>query len=384
MLYELLSGTLPFSEEGGGLAIVYRHVYELPTPLHQVAPQVPEALADVVMRALSREPSERFASAEELGVAIGRAAGSAYGAGWFEGAGVPVLGGGASLASTQPLPGQAPPPPPTRQTVAVRATRPTHVQGSADEVTAESVVPVRQVLANPPRPVGWAAATAVLVGLTAVLALSPPSTELPRRGAVLVNGVDAADRPVVDLGQPFTLQSGAPRGQATVSLSVAGVPLVGTSTTVSAPGRFRVDARGSRYLAAGTVLARITRAGSPTTVKVPLRVKRAPFTSVPGIAALVALLVVLAYAESQLAPLRRRGRRRSASLVGLAVAGGALGALGAVFTWLLGTELLTGAGLARPAVVGAAAGVLLGVTTYKAGRRSRLRRIARKQGLTPR
>ena len=383
MLYELLSGTLPFSEEGGGLAIVYRHVYEQPTPLHQVAPEVPPALADVVMRALAREPSERFASAEEFGVAIGTAAGQAYGAGWFEGAGVPVLGGGPILASTQPLPGQASGPPAV-PTVAVRATRPTHVQGSAGTVTEDSVVPVRQILVNPPRPVGWAAATAVLVGLTAVVALSPPATALPRRGAVVVNGVDAADRPFVDLSQPFTVRSGAPRGQATVTLTIAGVPLVRPSTTAASGGGFRVDARGSRYLATGTVLARITRAGSPTTVEVPLRVKRAPFTSVPGVAALVALLVVLAYAESQLAPLRRRGRRRTTSLVGLALAGGALGALGAVFTWLLGSELLTTTALARSAAFGAAAGVLLGITTYKAGRRARLRRIARIQGLTPR
>src|SRR5439155_23806558 len=36
MLYELLSGRLPYSDEGGALAIIYRHVYEEPIPLRQV------------------------------------------------------------------------------------------------------------------------------------------------------------------------------------------------------------------------------------------------------------------------------------------------------------------------------------------------------------
>jgi membrane associated rhomboid family serine protease len=105
--------------------------------------------------------------------------------------------------------------------------------------------------------------------------------------------------------------------------------------------------------------------------------------SVPGIAAIIALLFVLAYAESQLAPLRRRGRRRWSSLIGLALAGAALGGLAAVFAWLTNTDELLTSTLSATAAAGAVAGVLLGVTTYKAGRRSRLRRIARKQGLTP-
>ena len=38
MLYELLSGRLPYSDEGGGLAILYRHVYEDAEPLSAVSP----------------------------------------------------------------------------------------------------------------------------------------------------------------------------------------------------------------------------------------------------------------------------------------------------------------------------------------------------------
>jgi hypothetical protein len=146
-----------------------------------------------------------------------------------------------------------------------------------------------------------------------------------------------------------------------------------------------IDARGTRFLAAGTVDATVTfrtEQGSVLSrIVFPLRTKRSAFTSVPGVAAVIALLLVLAYAESQLAPLRRRGRRRLSSLVGLAVAGAGAGALAAVFVWLTGSEPLAARALVECATVGGLTGVALGVTTYKAGRRSRLRRIARKQGL---
>ena len=83
MLYELLSGRLPFSEEGGSLAIVMRHMNEDPTSLVEVAPGVPPRVADVVMQALARHPADRFETAEVFGVAIGQAAGTSWGpAGW--------------------------------------------------------------------------------------------------------------------------------------------------------------------------------------------------------------------------------------------------------------------------------------------------------------
>ena len=407
MLYELLSGKLPFSEEGGGLAIVYRHVYEQPTPLLEVAPTVPADLADVVMKALSRDPQARYPSAEAFGVAIGEAATRAFGPGWFEDTAVPVLAGGPILASTQPLrpptPGYDAPVTPAPERVAAQSTsalpsiRPVtvaHVRGAAVDASAESVVPVRQVLANPAWPLPWAVVTAALLGLLAVLALggvgSAPAG--PAAGALLVNGRDATARPVVDLAEPFSLKPArvaAARGanKVVVTLAIAGVPLVEPSVTAPvADGSVVVDARGSRYLAAGTIEGKATflRNGTElTSVSFPLRTKRSAFTSVPGIAAVIALLFVLAYAESQLAPLRRRGRRRWSSLLGLAFAGAALGALAVVFTWLTGTDALLTSAVGVCAAVGAVAGVTLGVTAYKAGRRARLRRIARKLGLTP-
>lgn len=100
MLYELLSGRLPFSEEGGALAIVYRHVNEEPVPITQQAPAMPAPLADVVMGALARSPDERFATAEAFGVALGEAATAVWGVGWLERAELSVAAPGPILAST--------------------------------------------------------------------------------------------------------------------------------------------------------------------------------------------------------------------------------------------------------------------------------------------
>ena len=384
MLYELLSGRLPFPEDGGGLAIVYRHVYEQPTPLLQVAPALPPALADVVMRALSRQATERYPSAEEFAVAIGEAATAAFGAGWFAGSGVPVPPAGPILTSTQGLPTATATTPPTQ---VIRPTVVAHVQGAAIDATPEALVPVSQVLANPPWPRAWAAATAGLLALLAVLALSAPTTARPAPGRLLLNGVDASTSPAVDLSKPFTVNAAGSRGadRAELDLTIASVPLLATTPgKPAADGTVTVNATGSRYLVGGPVKATLRLFRGQRTVDTldfSLRSKGSAFLTVPGVIAVLGVLFLLAYAESQLAPLRRRGRRRLASLVGLAVAGAGLGALASVLVWLAGHELLQPSAVATTAAVGAVAGVALGVTTYRAGRRARLRRIARLQSV---
>jgi serine/threonine protein kinase len=54
VLYELLAGRLPFPAAADPLAQLYQHVYEVPQPLTEVAPEVPPPLARVVMRALQK------------------------------------------------------------------------------------------------------------------------------------------------------------------------------------------------------------------------------------------------------------------------------------------------------------------------------------------
>ena len=79
MLYELLSGRLPFSADSA-MAVLFKHVHEAPPPL---GGDVPAGVADVVVRALEKDPADRHAGAEEFGVALASAASSAFGAGWL-------------------------------------------------------------------------------------------------------------------------------------------------------------------------------------------------------------------------------------------------------------------------------------------------------------
>lgn len=65
ILYEALSGHLPF--EGETSALLFAQIAWVdPVPLQKIAPQVPEALAQVVSKCLRRKVQERYASATEL------------------------------------------------------------------------------------------------------------------------------------------------------------------------------------------------------------------------------------------------------------------------------------------------------------------------------
>jgi len=69
VLYELLSGELPFKGEHPA-AIVYSIVHENPIPLAQVAPDIPPQIVAIVDRLLQKDPNKRFASAAELAEAL--------------------------------------------------------------------------------------------------------------------------------------------------------------------------------------------------------------------------------------------------------------------------------------------------------------------------
>jgi len=99
MLYELLSGRLPYSDEGGPLSIICRKLSEDPEPLAQVAPTVPPELAEVAMQGLARDPADRYPTPEALGLAVGEAATKAWGQDWGASAPVAVRIGGPIAAS---------------------------------------------------------------------------------------------------------------------------------------------------------------------------------------------------------------------------------------------------------------------------------------------
>ena len=69
ILYQLVSGSLPFQAESvAGMLVSI--VSEPPIPLRDVAPHVPEAFAEIVMRCLEKKKDDRPQTARELGMLL--------------------------------------------------------------------------------------------------------------------------------------------------------------------------------------------------------------------------------------------------------------------------------------------------------------------------
>ena len=62
----MLRGRPPFAGNNDDVQVLYQQVHEAVEPVRVHAPHVPAELEDVVMRALAKEPAERFQSTREL------------------------------------------------------------------------------------------------------------------------------------------------------------------------------------------------------------------------------------------------------------------------------------------------------------------------------
>lgn len=69
MLYEMLSGKLPFDGDGA-VSIAIMQISDKAKPLAQVAPNVPEALCQITEKAMEKDPANRYQSAQEMLEAI--------------------------------------------------------------------------------------------------------------------------------------------------------------------------------------------------------------------------------------------------------------------------------------------------------------------------
>lgn len=65
IMYEMLSGRLPF-EGDNPMKVAYAHVFDTPTPLREVNPNVSEGMEAIVSKAMAREPEQRFRSADDM------------------------------------------------------------------------------------------------------------------------------------------------------------------------------------------------------------------------------------------------------------------------------------------------------------------------------
>ena len=69
ILYELLTGVVPFEGETA-VAIAFKQVSAAPRPPSELNPALPPSLDAVVLRALAKDPVERYANADELIAAL--------------------------------------------------------------------------------------------------------------------------------------------------------------------------------------------------------------------------------------------------------------------------------------------------------------------------
>ena len=65
MMYEMLSGKLPF-ESDSPVSVAIKQIADTATPLRELNPAVPEALAAITERAMAKEPRERYPSAQAM------------------------------------------------------------------------------------------------------------------------------------------------------------------------------------------------------------------------------------------------------------------------------------------------------------------------------
>ena len=117
VLYEMLTGKVPFTGDSA-IEIAMKHVNELPKPPSSLRPEIPQELDQIVLRALAKDPEDRYQTAEEFiedlerveaGLPISRSTATAATA---------ILAGAAVGEATELLSESAtrvaPPPPPTQ------------------------------------------------------------------------------------------------------------------------------------------------------------------------------------------------------------------------------------------------------------------------------
>ncbi|OIK24827.1 protein kinase domain-containing protein [Streptomyces malaysiense] len=69
LLHELLVGQTPFQGESP-FVVMHQHLYAEPEPVSRVRPQIPSAIEAVILRALRKDPAERFTDAGEMRAAL--------------------------------------------------------------------------------------------------------------------------------------------------------------------------------------------------------------------------------------------------------------------------------------------------------------------------
>jgi serine/threonine-protein kinase len=354
ILYELLSGTLPHPDDGNPLSTLRRRIDEAPSPLGEVAPDVPAPLAAVVMRAISRHLDDRQQTAAEFATEVEQAAAEAWGADWQALADLPLDR---------------------------RVVRPSvighPVGGTAARIAPDRLLPVRTltVLPDSPKPILLGAAAAALVMLVVIVfGLGAPD----RGGEPIRLGVP--DPMAVDFEEPLAITSTGPPARLAAVVSIAGVDVARVvQDSIDVGGGMRqatFELRHVQYLVAGEATLTLYEAASTGDARigaVAVGSRHTGWLTAPAIGALVVALAAIAYGEAMLAP-GRRGRMRIHHLVGLGITAAVLGPALYVLGWVVGAPEPTRIGATVVAVTAAAAAVLYGIGRARWARRRQSRK----------
>ncbi|SFW69349.1 serine/threonine-protein kinase [Amycolatopsis australiensis] len=364
VLYELLSGRLPFDNTRGAISMMRQHMFTDPQPISGVAPPI----AAVVMRSLARELESRYREAESFAADLATAATAVYGPGWLERAGVPVLhltprviaGLNASPVDVRSRPGGRAAGP--NATLAATTGRPDGSAGGGPagfgpEGGPPGVGMGGSATAGPGGPAaagggfagsaaggdpagpapypalpgsgqgkaaGGSSASVLWLRLAAagaavvlvVLALLNPA-RLPHEASptLRLGGLPLSAPVEVDLSKPLTFTGAGNPGRVALALSAAGIPLG------SAEADAKPDGNGftaqltlpaiARWIVGGAVTATV-RTG-PVTQTFTLLTSQNPLASAMGAGSLILALFALAYLESGLRTIRNGHRWRGAS-----------------------------------------------------------------------
>jgi len=72
MVYEMLTGTVPFGGENT-VAVALKHLQEEMIPPIEINPQIPQSMSDVVMKGAAKDPNDRYHSANDMKNDLARA-----------------------------------------------------------------------------------------------------------------------------------------------------------------------------------------------------------------------------------------------------------------------------------------------------------------------
>ncbi|MEQ0562037.1 serine/threonine-protein kinase [Amycolatopsis sp. NEAU-NG30] len=402
VLYELLSGELPFDNTRGAISMMRQHMFTDPKPIAGV----PAPIAAVVMRSLARELESRYREAESFAADLAAAATAVFGPGWLERAEVPVLHltprviAGLNAATVPSVPGEARTRPVSRPGATLvdpGAAGWVGSGGSAAGVEAGSGWPGGPGGSAPGAEVGsggpagsaagaeagsggpgsssqavvlWLrlAAGAAAVVLIVLALLNPARLPHPVATGLDLGGAPVAAPVEVDLSKPLTLSGPGNPGRVVLDLSAAGIPL-GSAVADAKPGGNGFTAQLTlpgiaRWIVGGAVTAEVRTGASTHTFT--LLTSQHPLASAMGAGSLILALFALAYLESGLRTLRNGHRWRGAT-----VGGPVLGLLFGAALWLCVSVLRVhepspgfGAGCAVAGAV--AAGLVVAAARWRA------------------